>query len=352
MKILLFCDSDKDDLYSITLLVAQYYFNSVEIVGIICEDGFLSYPQNIQIIQYWTNDILKFHNINIYRGLDRDTYLKQQNNFPESLVSSYINTMTTKFGYNPTIIPTYLKLDQLLIKINRYPDKSISVLTTGNLTTLSHLISTNSNFKNKIKTIYSMIGNYNVDGNVVHSSQKDHKIVANTEYNAYLDPDSFSNIINRYHGILNIIPLDCTNYAPLTHNTILQITGIGTKYSDDTQNIFIKNIFTQFIALLNETFITADTKLYMWSLVATMLFLQKSINQKYITPNINIMWTGKIIDCDDQMINKRILYNYVDYRLLLRAIVDSIFIPADGILGSVYELEYFAPVDILSRHFC
>ena len=328
MKVLFFCDSDKDNLYSLTILIAQCYLNSIEIIGIVCEDGFLSYPQNVSIVQFWLNTILKFPNIDIYRGLDRDSYIKQQRVFPESFITSYIDNMNTTFGYDPTVIPTYKTLDQLLIKINKYNNNSLSILTTGNLTTLSYLISINtSSFENKIKTIYSMIGNYNVEGNIVPSSLVNPNIVANSEYNAFLDPDSFSNVVNRTHSILNIVPLDCTNYAPLTQNTIVQLTKIGLNYYNNRQNDFIKNIYTQFIALLNTTLLTENSKLYMWDLVATILFLKKQINQKYITPSIDITWTGKIDSNKCNKMNKCMLYNYLNYNKLLNAIIECIFIP-------------------------
>ena len=156
MRVLLFCDSYKDDLYSLTILIAQCYHRSIEIIGIVCDDGFISYPQNISIIQFWITDMLKSPGIDLFRGMDRNAYLKQQNYFPISFIDSYIDRMSERYGYDPKVLPTNLTLDDLLLKIGRYAERSISVLTTANLTTLSHLISTDAKFENKIKSIHSM----------------------------------------------------------------------------------------------------------------------------------------------------------------------------------------------------
>lgn len=361
MRVLLFCDSDKDDLYSLTILIAQCEHHSIEIIGIVCDDGFLSYPQNISIMQFWINRILKFQGIDLFRGVDRNAYLKQQNQFPESFISSYIDMMNNRYGYDPKIVPTYKTLEQLLLKIDGYADRTISVLTTGNLTTLSHLISTDAKFENKLKSIHSMIGNYAVNGNVVAASKFDPTIVANSEYNAFLDPDSFSHIVRSCHDILHIIPLDCTNYAPLTRRTLGRLNELGSKHYHETKNNFIKNIYTQFIRLLGDTIDTINTRLYMWDIVATLLFLDKSMDQQYIVPTISISWTGRIID-DNQM-NRCRLFNQIDYDKLLNAIIDGIFFPNSQIINHVIDdniqgadelMEYYAStkLELFSRHHC
>jgi len=361
MKTLLFCDSDKDDLYSLTILIAQCYHRSIEIIGIVCDDGFLSYPQNISIMQFWIQGILKFQGIDLFRGVDRNAYLKQQNHFPKSFISSYIDMMTNRYGYDPTMVPSYLTLDQLMLKIDRYGERTIAVLTTGNLTTLSHLIRLDPKFENKLKSIHSMIGNYTVDGNVVAASKFDPTIVANSEYNAFLDPDSFSHIVRSCGDILYIIPLDCTNYAPLTRRTLERLNCLGSKYYNESKNDFTKNIYTQFIRLLGDTLITINTRLYMWDIVATMLFLDKPMDQQYIVPNIAISWTGRIVD--DLQSNRSKLFNQIDYDKLLNAIIDGIFFPNsqiinhsmdDNIQGTDELMEYYASTNLklFSRHHC
>lgn len=323
MKALFFTDSDKDDIYSLTVLIAQCVMNGLEIIGIVCDDGFLSYPQNISVVQFWLKDILKFNGIDVYRGRDRNQDLKQNRNFPETFITSYLDVLNNEFTYMLTDPPTYKSLDELMVKISREPPNSISVLTTGNMTTLSYLLTEYTTLKSKIKTIFSMIGNYNVPGNVLPVNG----IPPNSEYNAYLDPASFSNvaIINRTN--LQIVPLDCTNNAPLTEETIAKLQELGAPYYENCQNEQLKNIYNQFVTMLTSTLITENTTLYMWDLVATILFIKKSVGQTYITQSIDIADSGKI-DANYVDDNKKcIIYTYCDYDKLLTAIIESLFIP-------------------------
>jgi len=323
MKVLFFTDADKDDIYSLTVLIAQCVMNGVEIMGIVCDDGFLSYPQNISVVQFWLKDILNFNGIDVYRGRDRDEDLKQNRNFPEAFITSYLDVLKSDFAYMLTDPPTYKSLDELMVKISRARPNSISVLTTGNMTTLSYLLTEYTTLKSKIKTIFSMIGNYNVPGNVLPVNG----IPPNSEYNAYLDPASFSNvaIINRTN--LQIVPLDCTNNARLTEETITKLQELGAPYYANCQNEQLKNIYNQFVTMLTSTLITENTTLYMWDLVATILFIKKSVGQTYITQSIDIADSGKINAnyVDDNQ--KCIIYTYCDYDKLLTAIIESLFIP-------------------------
>jgi hypothetical protein len=79
--------------------------------------------------------------------------------------------------------------------------------------------------------------------------------------------------------------------------------------------------------MLTSTLITENTTLYMWDLVATILFIKKSVGQTYITQSIDIADSGKINAnyVDDNQ--KCIIYTYCDYDKLLTAIIESLFIP-------------------------
>ena len=322
INVLLFIDSDQDDIYSLTVLASQHFLGKIKIIGIVCDDGFLSFPQNILVVDYWFKNIIKLEGIEIYKGMNRTNYLKQQRDYPKEWVDSFIERLKINFDYNPSIIPEYKTIDELLKKINKFSKKSISVLTTGNLTTFSYLLKNNISIKNKFNKIYSMIGNYKVSGNTIPAIYSEPNIVPDSEYNAYIDTDSFANTIN--YAKINIVPLDCTNYAPLNSKTILDLTKIGNIYYEKSNNIFLKNVYNIFIKLLNSVLLGPDTDLYLWDLVSTMLFLNKKLNQKYITRNININWTGRIIK-NNKSINKCKIYNYIDYSKLILEINNCIF---------------------------
>ena len=72
--VFLFNDVDKDELYSLNVLIAQDYLGSLHIDGIVAEDGFLSYPDNLCMLAFWLRE-LRARPIPVYRGIDRSDYL-------------------------------------------------------------------------------------------------------------------------------------------------------------------------------------------------------------------------------------------------------------------------------------
>ena len=40
-KVILFIDTDKDDLYSICLIAAQTYYGIIDVIGIVVDEGFV-----------------------------------------------------------------------------------------------------------------------------------------------------------------------------------------------------------------------------------------------------------------------------------------------------------------------
>lgn len=317
-KVIIFVDSDKDDLYSLNLLVAQHYFGSIEIIGIICDDAFLQFPRNVSLLNFWLRDVLKILDVDVYKGIDRDNYLKQQRSFPQVFTESFITIMTENFGYDPNVFPSFKNLDNLIDKIRNCGD--IYVLTTANLSTLNYLLNCHGWIKNKIKAVYSMIGNYAVRGNVLPCNFLKPYVVPDSEYNAYLDPDAFSEIVRLEN--VNIIPLDCTNFAPLNQNTINHIKKISKICKRYTTDPFILNNYNNFIKLTNLTRFTDNSKLYMWDTVATAIFLCLDINQKYIERKIDVSWTGKIINGR----YKNIIYYSIDYSKFIESISLSLFV--------------------------
>lgn len=169
-----------------------------------------------------------------------------------------------------------------------------------------------------------MISNVQVPGNVIPADPCMPDIVANSEYNAYLDPDAFSEVCHSLSCQMKIVPLDCTNYAPLDEETIIRLRVIGDSYLKKCNNPFIINNYNLFIQLLETTLITINTKLYLWDLVATMIFLQTPNQQRYVRKKLFVSWTGQLQKSND-MKNCLLYYNYIDFNLLLHNIIKSIF---------------------------
>jgi inosine-uridine nucleoside N-ribohydrolase len=184
-----------------------------------------------------------------------------------------------------------------------------------------------------------MIGNYKVPGNVV-------VVNINAEYNAYLNSDALQNIINKIsdnnhnnnhnnhnnhnnnHKLLSIIPLDCTNFAPLNIDTINDINKREKELYENnltTNSKFIINVYDQFIKLLRTTLLTLNSQLYLWDLVNIMIALEFDVGASYdcITPKIDS--SGLILrKCSNKKYGKVKLYNYLDYQKFIDKIVFSI----------------------------
>ena len=350
-EVILFMDSDLDDLFSINLLLSAKYHGSIKLIGIVCDDGFLSYPENVRIANFWVYDILKCHDIDIYKGLERNDYLKQERNYPPIFVTSYIKNMEQQFNYDSNKVDMkYKNLDSLVEKIDK-ECKNIDILATSNLTSLSYLLN-KKDFKNKIDKIYGMIGNYRLDGNIIVipdtenennvsllqsfckkffckckflKDKKDSEaikkntelVMADSEFNAYTDPDGFSQVIKS--TIMNIIPLDCTNYIPLSKNTFNDVKTHGDKMRSNTNDKFILSNYDHFIELLK---IESNTPgLYLWDVVATLIFLDLPMDQKSTEEEIDISWTGRIV----QGGFKNRIYNFIDYDKCIKAITTVLF---------------------------
>ena len=323
MKVLLFTDADKDDLYSLVILVAQAYRKNIKMLGIVCEDGFLSYPENVSITNFWLTDILNYDKIKIYRGIDRDPYLKQQRNFPPLFVSSYLEVMKNNFGYQRSNFAGE-NLDELVEKLRDEDDKSISILTTGNVTTLAHLLKKHKFFKSKVKEVFTMGGNFKVPGNVPPEDPLRPRVVPNAEFNFYLDPTSVSTVLTYLGEKLHICPLDATNFAPLDRQTILAIRAAAEEHIATIKDPFIKNLHEQFLKLLESTLLTVNTKLFLWDLVATLLFLGADLNEKSIKENVEIIWTGQIVRTLPTDRNKCIIFTFIDFKALIKRIVEHL----------------------------
>ena len=189
-----------------------------------------------------------------------------------------------------------------------------------------------------------MIGNYKVDGNIIvipdasntctiNSSQsflerffckskskfskKKESFIADSEFNAYVDPDGFSNVIKSTS--MHIVPLDCTNYVPLSKKTFDDIKEEGDKLKSNTNDKFILNNYHHFIEILR---IDANTPgLSLWDVVATLIFLDLPMDQRCEDEEIDVSWTGKIIPGEFK--NK--IYNFIDYNKCIKAINTVLF---------------------------
>ncbi len=266
----------------------------------------MDFPENVNVIHFFLSTIVPNNNIPIYKGQSRNEYSKKNRNFPKNWQNNFIQLLKNNFDYSSSYNSIINEINQ--DTINEWGN-DLSILITSNFTTLNYLLEQYPIFYDQIENIYGMIGNFNTFGNVLNVSNNLYDIDA--EYNSWLDPNSFKNSLKLISNKLNIIPLDCTNNAPLN------------KYSISLIN---QNKDSCFMKLLNATIISEDgiDNIYFWDLVATMIFLGEDIGQEFIINKININNDGKIIiDNDDGYLCK--IYNFVNFQKFINCINKLVF---------------------------
>lgn len=177
--------------------------------------------------------------------------------------------------------------------------------------------------------LYCMASNYLVPGNTPPSAYEFANIDVprpfpefNGEYNAFMNPNALQAIALYSNEIdVNIVPLDCTNFANLNPDTIVQLNAIAAPYLKVNKNLWVENLCNYFVSLLATTLVTKNSPLYLWDLCATNIALNADVDQGYILTTPIVTTTGKIIQATYGCNDKVKLFNYLSYgKLLLRSI--------------------------------
>lgn len=296
MNVIYFCAGDKDDYNVLTPIISLCKQGKINLIGIVCEDAFLKIEDNILMTYFWVTKILQF-SVNIYKGVNRNEQLVNNNSFPEIWSSSFIDEIKQTYNYNPNSINyEALDINGLIYTLNLNNYNDIKILTCSNMTTLSYIINNSITIQNKIFNITSMISNFQIYGNIEMVEPP-----VDSEYNAYLDPISFSNVVQKMGNKMCIVPLDVTQYVPLTNESIEYIKQLGLVKG--LQNNYL---FQQFLKILKSSISTVDTHIYMWNTVALTIFLNLEVSLIYITPSVSINEYGKIINNLESSINPKI----------------------------------------------
>lgn len=357
-KVLLFIDADKDDYYSLCLNVAQHYYGIIEIIGIVVDIGFLPNIQDgLLITKQWLNKFQVATNLdtqdygfpiklNLYAGLPRHTYLKNRL-FPIKWIVGYLTEI--KKAYDITL-PNYNyvtnefieevvetgapSVNVLFSEFSKLKDKSLLCLTSGPPTSLGIGLDKYPILSSKIASIYCMASNYLVPGNVPKEDNDFAGIALSSpyddysgEYNAFMDPYSLQRILlSVQHNInVNIIPLDCTNYANLIPSTINELKTISEPFLNSNTNPWVTNLCNSFISLVETTILTENGQLYLWDLCATNIALNSNVEQNFILGNPIVEPSGKFKQYSYGTNDKVKIYTSLKYEKLLVNSIKIIF---------------------------
>ena len=267
--LIFFCDSDKDDLYTLCLLSNLHKKSKIKLEGIVIDDGFLDIEEGLKLVSFWCK-LLNLE-VTLFKGSKRDNSRK----FPESFITSYLKEMKEEFNYLSNEKVEGKELKELDVE-----DKIAFV--TGPLTTVAAL-----DF-NKFKRIHVMGGNYMVQGNIESG-----------EYNVWLNSQSYDKVLKEYKGLFTICPLDCTNYTPLNKKIVDKIK--------DKESLLYR--------LLKTTLKTINTDLYMWDLTALVTLLRPNIC-KYKLIKVNVADGGYFYY--NKKGKKVYLFDYINLKKMLK----------------------------------
>jgi pyrimidine-specific ribonucleoside hydrolase len=137
----------------------------------------------------------------------RETPLAGSHVFPDSWRKGVdsLNGLSLPPGSNPTSEKSALALLGRLLQDSPEP---VTLLSTGPLTNLGELLSTNPAVKDKIAAIYIMGGAVHVAGNIGGANTR-------AEWNIYVDPRA-ANVVFESGVPVVLVGLDATNHAPAT----------------------------------------------------------------------------------------------------------------------------------------
>jgi inosine-uridine nucleoside N-ribohydrolase len=355
-KVIFFLDADKDDYYSLCLIAAQHYYKVIDVVGIVVDTGFVENIQDgLLLTKQWLNKIQVGTNLNqdnsaypftfnLYAGYNRPAFLEKRL-FPKIWTNSFVSEMKNVYNitlpnfnyvtkeFTGQVIETGApSADVLFSELFYYND--ILSLSTGAPTTLAIALDKYPYLSQRLSSVYCMASNYLVPGNVPKKDSDDADISQPSpyldfsgEYNAFMNPYALQRIsLAVKNGVdVNIVPLDCTNYARLVPETVNELNAIAAPFLYYINTPWVVNLCNSFISLVATTLVTENSTLYLWDLCATNIALKSQVDQYYILGTPKFISSGKmdVNSCDS--LNEVKIFMSLNYKELLTNSIRIIF---------------------------
>ena len=230
-------------------------------------------------------------------------------------------------NYRNVIVETGApSVDKLFSSLKYNKNKSIECIITSPSTSLALGLDEYSFLSSKIQKIYIMTSNYLVPGNVPKKNNDDANIFLqgpysnySGEYNAFMNPASLQRICLSVKNNIDIhlVPLDCTNYTPVTVNTVSELKKIAEPFLPYITNPWVQNLYKNFILITHVAQLSEPNGLYLWDLCVTNIALGSKIDQNYILGSPIISMTGKTELYYYTKKDKVKIYTYLNNKKLL-----------------------------------
>ena len=319
--LLIFTDSDFDDTLAVGLAVAQHQLGAIQMVGIVCDDGFLTFPENVHWMSYWVKTVLQVPTIPVVEGIPREEYLASQRFFPASWVQDYLGILHRYYGAWPSVLPD--PASSILELIQRLPPHSLDIVELGPVTTLSVWLTVYPWFASKIRSIWADTGvitpTYTITPVLSVPSE-----TVNTDWNAFLNPDGLARMIYRPTYRVILTSQECTEKAVYTPETVAAIIALSVPYPNSETSVQV----LLFLERLLELEIEEQGVLSLWDVATMLLYFQQPMNQRFEKKHGEILWTGKTQltrACPTLKV-----YTDLETLLYLPGFVNSLFVPVSS----------------------
>lgn len=279
-NIVVFTDCDFDDTTAISVLLCQHIQRKINILGIVCDDGFLTFPDNICWISKWLS-LNKVYDIPIIKGLSSTPYLLQERQFPKKWVFPYKKMLVEKYNVDFQEVPPF---EDLEIFVENIKNRSFIVNLIAPIRTYGTLLRQYCSFRN-------MPSNASI-GNIIEDGMSG---APDSTYNAFLDPDGLRDYL-LFSKCPSLVFNKTYNDTTFDKKKVDLYRQRAKKYILDpyipVQSKFIFNQTMQFLEnfLDNEP---RETVLKLWDVITTFLLLEYPMQQKSICQKLLISWTGK-----------------------------------------------------------
>ena len=161
-------DSDEDDMVGLTIMaIQQALFNTVEVVGIVIEDGYLSIDQGTRLVYYWTQRLFPELNIPIIKGYPREAYLAETRQFPGPWVAPYLKLLAEKYPDYETIEPVFQTPEEFMARYLTTTTTSgtttsqgspLHIVSVGPTTSLPLMVAKSTQFADSISDVILGLG--------------------------------------------------------------------------------------------------------------------------------------------------------------------------------------------------
>lgn len=275
-NVLVFTDCDSDGTAAISILLCQHLLKEINLLGIVCEDGFLSFPYNVCWMAKWLS-LNKMCDIPIMKGIQPSTYLSRERQHAQDEIVQYRRMLCETYNVDFCVPPPLVDFDAFIEKIQ---DIEFLVLVLAPIRSYGKILRRYPSIRGRHSWV------------AVEGTNRTNEF----PMNAHLDPDGLRDYLLLTKNPIIVWP-STVNHAVISRTKLAWYRKNAKPYIlDATISVHLKYIFHKTLQFLDHfikyTLHNEDFKLS--DVVTTCLLLGFPIKQESIHRKLLISWTGDI----------------------------------------------------------